>query len=234
MGMRTKSRQARTGAKNGTSSTEPAVASRVDAAPAPPHQRPTRTLPAEIYTREETQSVLTACSRRGAAGVRNRALIGLLYRCGLRIGEAVALKPADIDHATGTVRVLRGKGSKARTVGIDAGALALIDQWLAKRAALGIRSGPLFCTFSKNASGRPLDSSYVRHLLPRLREKAQVTKRVHAHGFRHTHAVELLREGASPVLIQGALGHSNVAVTNTYLAHLEPQEIVQWQRNRSW
>ena len=151
MGMRTKSRQARTGAKNGTSSTsspaqlslldggpalaEPAVASRVDAAPAPPHQRPTRTLPAEIYTREETQSVLTACSRRGAAGVRNRALIGLLYRCGLRIGEAVALKPADIDHATGTVRVLRGKGSKARTVGIDAGALALIDQWLAKRAA---------------------------------------------------------------------------------------------------
>ena len=73
----------------------------------------------------------------------------------------------------------------------------------------------------------------MRHLLPRLGEKAKVSKRVHAHGFRHTHAVELMREGASPVLIQGALGHSNLAVTNTYLAHLEPLEVVQRQRSRS-
>lgn len=191
-------------------------------------------LPAEVYTREEMQAVLAACSRRGAAGVRNRALLALLYRCGLRIGEAIALKPADIDRDTGTVRVLRGKGAKARTVGIDAGAVALIDQWLGKRAALGIRAGPLFCTFSKHAQGKPLDSSYVRHLLPRLREKAQIAKRVHAHGFRHTHAVELLREGKSPVLIQGVLGHSNVAVTNTYLAHLEPAEVVAAMRERVW
>lgn len=193
-----------------------------------------RTLPAEIYTREETQAVLSACSRRGNAGIRNRALIALLYRCGLRIGEALALKPADIDRGAGTVRILRGKGSKARTVGIDAGAVALIDQWLAKRTELGIRSGPLFCTFSKNASGQLLDTSYVRHLLSRLQEKAQLTKRVHAHGFRHTHAVELLREHKSPVLIQGVLGHSNLQVTNTYLAHLEPRDVIDAMRERTW
>jgi len=193
-----------------------------------------RTLPAEIYTREETNAVLAACSRRGVAGIRNRALIAVLYRCGLRIGEALALKPADLDRASGTVRVLRGKGGKARTVGIDAGALAIVEQWLSKRAELGIRSGPLFCTFSANSKGQLIDASYVRHLLPRLRKKANVAKRVHAHGFRHTHAVELDREGVSTRTIQGALGHSSVSTTNTYLQHLEPREVVDAVRSRVW
>ena len=193
-----------------------------------------RTLPAEVYTRDETNAVLAACSRRGVAGIRNRALIAVLYRCGLRIGEALALKPADLDRATGTVRVLRGKGGKARTVGIDAGALAIVEQWLSKRATLGIRGGPLFCTFSAHSKGQVIDASYVRHLLPRLRKKANVAKRVHAHGFRHTHAVELDREGVSTRTIQGALGHSSVSTTNTYLQHLEPREVVDAVRLRVW
>lgn len=191
-------------------------------------------LPAEVYTREETNAVLAACSRRGVAGIRNRALLAVLYRCGLRIGEALALKPADIDRASGTVRILRGKGHKARTVGIDAGALAIVEQWLAKRTELGIRSGPLFCTFSAHSKAKPLDASYIRHLMPRLREKAQVTKRLHAHGFRHTHAVELDREGVSTRTIQGALGHASVSTTNTYLQHLEPREVVDKMRAREW
>lgn len=194
-----------------------------------------RALPAEVYSRDEVLRILGACSRRAPSGLRNRALIAVLWRCGLRIAEALALKPADVDHDAGTVRVLRGKGAKARTVGIDAQTLAVVDAWLAVRRKLAI--GPsrrLFCGISTHAHGTPLETSYVRHLLPRLARRAGVTKRVHAHGLRHTHAVELLREGVNTVVIQGALGHANLAVTNAYLAHLEPREVVDRQRGRSW
>jgi site-specific recombinase XerD len=198
-------------------------------------RRSPRTLPAEVYTRDEVDRLIRAASKRAPSGIRNRALIGLLYSSGLRIAEALALKPADVDRDVGTVRVLRGKGAKARTVGINATAIALIDRWLDVRRQLGISSGrPLFCGISKHSLGTPVDDSYVRRLLPRLARKAGITKRVHAHGLRHTLAVELLREGASPVLIQGVLGHGNLAITNDYLAHLEPREVVQWQKSRNW
>jgi site-specific recombinase XerD len=194
-----------------------------------------RTLPAEVYTRDEVDRLIKAASKRAPSGIRNRALIGLLYSSGVRIAEALALKPADVDRDAGTVRVLRGKGAKARTVGINATAIALLEQWLDVRRQLGIGSGkPLFCGISKHALGEPVDDSYVRRLLPRLATRAGITKRVHAHGLRHTLAVELLREGASPVLIQGVLGHGNLAITNDYLAHLEPREVVQWQKSRTW
>jgi integrase/recombinase XerD len=66
-----------------------------------------------------------ACSKRAPTGIRNRALIAMLYRGQLRIGEALALKPKDLDRKAGTVRVLHGKGDKSRTVGLDDGAGAI-------------------------------------------------------------------------------------------------------------
>lgn len=192
-------------------------------------------LPAEVLTKDEVLALLAACSRRGPTGIRNKALLAMLWRCGLRISEALALTPANVDPKAGTVRILRGKGAKARTVGIDPQTLDTLAAWVAERKDLGIGAArPLFCQISKGSEGEPIDSSYVRHMLPRLAKKAGVTKRVHAHAFRHTHAVELLREGANVGQIQGALGHSSIAVTNTYLAHLNPAEVIQVQRNREW
>lgn len=160
----------------------------------------------------------------------------MLYRCGLRIGEALALRPVDVDASAGTVRVLRGKGDKARTVGIDPQALALVELWMTRRKALGIarNRGPLFCTFSEGTKGQALDQSYVRHLLPKLAAKCGIVKRVHAHGFRHTHAVELDRERVSTATIQDVLGHANIATTNTYLAHLGARTVVETMRQRAW
>ena len=82
--------------------------------------KPKRRLPPEILTDTEVLAVMRACGESDT-GVRNQALIAILYRSGLRVAEALALYPKDVDPAAGTVRVLCGKGGRSRTVGIDAG-----------------------------------------------------------------------------------------------------------------
>ena len=86
----------------------------------------------------ELRELLSKCSRRAPTGIRDRALLVTLYRAGLRISEALHLKPSDIDYADGTIRVLHGKNDKTRTVAVDDGTLAEIRVWLTERSALGI------------------------------------------------------------------------------------------------
>lgn len=194
-----------------------------------PKQR--KTLPAEVYTAAEVQQLVKACSTSAKTGVRNRALIVTLYRAGLRISEALALRPKDLDRAAGTVRVLHGKGDKSRTVGMDAGAFAVVECWLHVRDSLGIGArAPVFCTLA----GEPMESAYVRALLPRLGRKAGITKRVHAHGMRHTHAVELARERVDLLTISAQLGHSSTATTDRYLRHLAPERVIETMRGREF
>jgi site-specific recombinase XerD len=192
-------------------------------------QRPS--LEADLLTRQDVEALLRVCSRRAPTGVRNRALIVLLWRCGLRISEALDLRPKDIDLDQGTVIVQRGKGGKRRVVGIDAGALAVVARWLEVRAKLGITSSrPLICTLQ----GGHVDPSYARHLLPRLARRAGVERRVHPHGLRHAHAVELEREGAPLSTIRDALGHSSAAVTDRYLRRVGGSAAAEFGRGRSW
>ena len=190
-----------------------------------------KTYPAEILTEEEVGALIRAASPRSASGIRARALIALLYRGGLRVSEALALEPKDIDEKRGTVSVLRGKGRKRRVVGLDPAAFALIERWMDYRRTLKIPSRrPLLCTLR----GNPLDSSYVRRLLPRLAERAGIEKRVHAHGLRHTHAAELAMEGKPVNLIQRQLGHSSLATTSRYLDHIAPQDLIGAMQERAW
>ncbi len=188
-------------------------------------------LPPEPLTPDEARTLLRACSRRAPTGIRNAALLAVLYRGGLRVSEALALKAKDVDRTLGTVRILHGKGDRARTVGLDAGAFALVERWLERRKSLGInRSAPLFCTLD----GQSVDPSYVRHALKRLAAKAGIEKRVHPHGLRHTHAAELAREGVPMNVIQAQLGHSSLATTSRYLAHVAPQHVVEAMKAREW
>ncbi len=92
---------------------------------------------------------LRATSLRAPTGIRNRALVVLGWRAGLRCEEALALYPKDVDLADSSIRVPRGKGSKSRTVGLDPAACAIVQRWLQKRAALGLKNRrPLFCTLN--------------------------------------------------------------------------------------
>ena len=77
-------------------------------------------LDADLLTNEEIELLMRRCSRRAPTGIRNRALIAVLWRCGLRIGEARALAVKDFDPDSGTLVVQRGKGGKRRVVGVDA------------------------------------------------------------------------------------------------------------------
>lgn len=190
-----------------------------------------RTYPAEILTAAEARALIAACSRRAPTGVRNRALIAVLYRGGLRVSEALALRPKDIDAAAGTITVLHGKGDRRRTIGLDDGAFEVVVRWLERRDALGLTGRhPLFCTLG----GAPLKGSYVRTLLPRLARKAGIEKRVHAHGLRHSHAAELAAEGHPVNLIQAQLGHTSLSTTDRYLRHIAPRQLVDAMRSRAW
>ncbi|MCZ6691116.1 MAG: site-specific integrase [Planctomycetota bacterium] len=188
--------------------------------------------PAEILSREEIGALMRSCSRRAPTGIRNRALIAVLYRAGLRLSEALSLRPKDLDRDAGTLRILRGKGRQARTVGMDPAGFAVLERWLDVRSGkLGINGAcRTFCTLS----GKEVQPSYIRALLPRLGRKAGIEKRVHAHGLRHAFSSELAREGVPVPLISRQLGHANIRTTTTYLSGISPEETVKAIRSRRW
>jgi len=190
-----------------------------------------RRRPVETYTPAEIDALISACSHRAPTGVRNRALIAVLYRGALRIGEALALFPKDVDLETGEVRILHGKGDKSRLIRLDRDALAMLQRWMDRRATLGANGRhPLFCTLKRGA----VSPEYCRQLFPRLAKKAGVEKRVHPHGFRHTFACEWVREGRDLHQLRRILGHSSLTVTDRYLEGIGPTAALEAMASREW
>jgi site-specific recombinase XerD len=177
----------------------------------------------EPLTPDEVTAILGKCSKRAPTGIRNRALLMLLYRSGLRITEALTLKPSNVDMKSHSIRIHHGKGDKATVRGFHPSADDALSRWLDKRKELGFRNGPLFCTLD----GGQMSDRYVRDMLKRYAAKAEVTKRVHPHGLRHTYANELRLAGADIVTISKLLGHSSIAVTARYLDHLTNGEAIE-------
>ena len=186
--------------------------------------------PAEILSPAEVKALLAACDGTSLTGMRNRGLLAVLWRGGLRCSEALDLRPGDVDFGGGTIRVLHGKGDRARTVGVDGQALDVVRAWLGARQAAGIESPWLFCT----GAGDRLSARYVRAMTARLARQAGIEHRVHPHGLRHTMAVELVTEGWPVTLIQQQLGHSSASTTDVYLRHLHPAEVIDRARARTW
>ena len=109
-----------------------------------------KTYPAEVLTPAEVQALISACSPKSRTGIRNRALLTLLYRSGLRISEVVGdrkrgippLKVSDVDLDKHTIRVLHGKGDKATTRGFHPSATDALARWLDVRRQLGLNGRP--------------------------------------------------------------------------------------------
>jgi len=156
----------------------------------------------------------------------------VMYRSGLRVGEALALQPKDVDVRIGSIAVLHGKGDRRRTVGIDPGATPIIERWVMTRSEqLAPPPGvPLFCS----QKCRTMSRSMVREMLLRLAERTGIEKRVHPHGLRHTMAYELLMEGVPIPIIQRQLGHTSLQTTDTYLSHIAPRQVLEFITARSW
>jgi site-specific recombinase XerD len=153
----------------------------------PPRNRGLR-YPADPPPVEEIVAVMRAAGP-GAYGDRLRAIIVVLWRAGLRVGEALALAETDLDPARGAVLVRRGKGGKRREVGLDAWGWRTLDPWLEDRRQLPV--GPLFCVLHGPSRGRPWSAAAVRRELRRAGARAGVRRRLAPHQLRHAHAVEL-------------------------------------------
>jgi site-specific recombinase XerD len=193
--------------------------------------------PPEALRPDEVAALLAAAAYRAhpvALGPRNQAMIIVWWRAGLRLSESLALRTTDVDLRGGTIRVRDGKGHVSRTVGIDPTAALVLARWLdVRRNELGLpkNRGPLFC----QVNGKSLTASAAQNMLKRCARRAGVgDRRVHPHALRHTHAVELVREGVNVALIQRQLGHAHLNTTAEYLRDLQPDEVINRVAQRRW
>jgi site-specific recombinase XerD len=177
-----------------------------DASLAP--RRPRR-LP-DAPKQSEVEALVDAVTADGPLGLRNRALVELVYSAGLRASEAVGLDLGDVDFQQERVHVRRGKGGKDRVVPLGEEAAALVARYLREgrtRLARGAENA-LFVS----ARGRRLDTSTLRRLVP------------HPHRLRHAFATHLLEGGADLRTIQELLGHSSLSTTQMY-SHVDGKRL---------
>jgi site-specific recombinase XerD len=176
-----------------------------------PGPRQVRTLPATLSEPEMEELFdrpVVADPRR----LRDRALLELLYGCGLRASEACGLRIADVDADEGTVRVT-GKGGKERVVPLGGAAADALGRYLRTgRPRLG---RPETDRVFLSVRGRPLGPTDVRRALRRELDAAGLAQRP-PHALRHTFATHLLEHGADLRSIQELLGHASVGTTQVY------------------
>lgn len=172
-----------------------------------------RRLP-KALTIEQVERLLAAPSPEAPLGIRDRALLELLYATGARVSEAIDLDVDDLAH--GDVLRLRGKGSKERIVPLGSYARAAVDTYLTRvrpaLAAKGRASARLFL----GARGAPLSRQSAWLVIRAAAESAQITVDVSPHTLRHSFATHLLQGGADVRVVQELLGHSSVATTQIY------------------
>lgn len=155
-------------------------------------------------------------------GCRDRALLEMIYACGMRVSEVISCKLESFDADDAFVRVL-GKGDKTRLVPVGRSALEALKAYLEKGRPKLVRPGTksyLFLT----VRGRPLTRERVRQVLQERAKAAGIEQHVFPHILRHSFATHLLENGADLRIIQEMLGHADISTTQIY-THLEQQRL---------
>ena len=172
-----------------------------------------RSLPRPLPV-DDVRRLLEAPEESSPTGVRDRAILELLYGSGLRISELTGMDVDDLDLEEGSLRVL-GKGGKEREVPLGSFAHEAVGAYLTRgRPALatGVSRGALFL----NARGGRLSRQSCARLLGRYVRLAGIDRRVTLHTLRHSFATHLLEGGADVRVVQELLGHASVATTQIY------------------
>jgi integrase/recombinase XerD len=175
-----------------------------------------------VLGRDEVQRLLAAPRGTSPAALRDRALLEVMYACGLRASEAIALTLADIDLREGILRA-RGKGSKERLVPIGREAVRAVEAWLerGRPQLVGLRDEPhLFV----NQRGTGLTRQGLYKIVQRHARAAGLEGRMSPHTLRHTFATHLLAGGCDLRSVQEMLGHADVATTQIY-THLSADRL---------
>lgn len=168
----------------------------------------------EILSVEEIDRILASIDLTTAEGQRNRAMLEVLYSCGLRVSELISLRISDIYLEEEFIRV-EGKGSKERLVPISKTALREIQNYLYYRGEQVVKRGAEDILFL-NRRGAPLTRVMVFIIIKRQAELAGIHKNISPHTFRHSFATHLLEGGANLRAIQEMLGHEKITTTEIY------------------
>lgn len=168
----------------------------------------------EVLTTEEVDRMEASIDLSKWEGQRNRAIIEVLFSCGLRVSELVNLRFSDVSLNDKFLRIV-GKGSKERLVPISDAALREIQLWLFDRNLMKVKPGEQEYVFL-NRRGAHLTRTMILLMIKRTAEEAGITKTVSPHTLRHSFATALLKGGANLRAIQEMLGHENIKTTQIY------------------
>ncbi len=176
----------------------------------------------EYLSVEEVDSLEGAIDLSKWEGQRNKAIIEVLFSCGLRVSELVNLKLSDIFEEEKFVKVL-GKGSKERLVPISSKAIQELHYWYMDRQVMDIKPGEEDYVFL-NRRGAHLTRTMILLMIKQAARDAGIQKTISPHTLRHSFATALLKGGADLRVIQAMLGHEDIGTTEIY-THLETSDL---------
>lgn len=168
----------------------------------------------EVLTTEEVDRLEQAIDLSKWEGQRNKAIIEMLFSCGLRVSELVNLKMSALYLDEQFVRIM-GKGNKERLVPISENAIKQLKYWFIDRSHMNIKPGEEDYVFL-NRRGAHLTRTMILIMIKRLGEEAGIQKTISPHTLRHSFATALLEGGANLRAIQTMLGHESIGTTEIY------------------
>lgn len=168
----------------------------------------------KALTVDQVERLLDAPDRETATGIRDRALLELLYATGARVSEVVQLDVDDVSR--GEVLRVRGKGSKERIVPVGSYARAAMEAYLTRVRPELSRRGRATPRLFLGARGAPLSRQSAWLVIQHAAERAHLVAHVSPHTLRHSFATHLLQGGADVRVVQELLGHASVATTQIY------------------
>ena len=189
----------------------------------------------DVLTLQEIDDIINAIDLATHEGQRNRAMIEVLYSCGLRVSELCTLRMSDLYLNEQFIRVT-GKGGKQRLVPISPRAIAELEAYFVDRNMIPIKSGYEDFVFISERLKKPLSRITVFYHIKELVAQVGIKKTVSPHTFRHSFATHLLEGGANLRVIQVMLGHESIATTEIYThidrMRLREEIILHHPRNR--
>lgn len=188
--------------------------------------RPRQKIPI-VLTEKEVIKIIEQPNVSTPAGIRDRAILEVLYSTGIRIGELINLTIFDIDTTGGFLRVNKGKFSKDRFTPLTKAACYWLRQYITNVRPRFTKNRPgENSLFVGNQRGRKIEISLLSKIIKNYGNQAGIKKRVTAHTFRHSFATHLLDNGADILKIQRLLGHSQASITQRY-TKVSPKRIKQ-------